>query len=272
MRFFVAGDTFSRDVKADDATDPFDIDGVGVTGGVSFGFAGGLVGIAANYSRPRAEFLADIADTRTQSWQVGAFAGTSISGIIAQAYVGYGKDDHDIKRQAVIDRTEAEADGSHWLAGAKAGYLVPMGWVRVGPVVALDYAKAKVDGYTEEGDAALTLNVDSVSARSLTGSLGLELRAELDTGGIALAPFASAALEKDFLGDGRTMHFSQTSAPVIVNSWELEHRSKKMYGRLTGGASAAILRGVTLDALLSSTFGRDDGNEISAHVGLGLGF
>ncbi len=272
MRLFVVGDTFSRDIDASDRTDPFDVDGVGVTGGVSFGFAGGIAGIAANYSRPKAKFLADIADTRTESWQVGAFAGTAIGGILAQGYVGYGKDNHEIERGGVIDNLEADADGSHWLAGVKAGYLMPMGGVRVGPVLALDYAKAKVDGYTEEGDAALTLDVDSVSARSLTGNLGIELRGELDTGGIALRPFAAAGLEKDLIGDGRTVRFAQTSAPVIVNSWELEDRSKKAYGRLSGGAAAAILEGVSLDALVSGTIGRDDGDEVSAHLGLSFGF
>ena len=127
----------------------------------------------------------------------------------------------------MVENLEAEADGSHWLAGIKAGYLMPMGGLRAGPVVALDYAKAKVDGYTEQGDAALSLDVDSVSARSLTASLGLELRGEAGTGGIALRPFAAAAVEKDLLGDGRTMRFAQTSAPIIVNSGELGDRSKK---------------------------------------------
>ena len=272
IRAFLVGDTFSRDVDISDSTDPFDVDGVGMTGGVSIGLAGAAVGIAANYSRPKAKFLADIADTRTETWQVGAFAGTTIGGILAQAYVGYGKDDHEIERGGVIDNLNADADGSHWLAGVKAGYLVPMGDIRVGPVVALDYAKAKVDGYTEEGDAALTLDVRSVSARSLTGSLGVELRGQLDTAGIALRPFAAAAIEKDLIGDGRTVRFAQTSAPIIVNSWELEDRSKKAYGRLTGGAAASILEGVSLDALVSATFGRDDGEEVSAHVGLSFGF
>jgi len=272
MQIFLVGDTFSRDVDADSATDPFDLDGVGVTAGVSFGFAGGVAGIAANYSRPKAKFLADIADTRSSSWQVGAFAGTSISGIVAHGYVGYGKDDHEIERGGVIDNLNADTDGSHWLAGAKAGYLMPMGGLRVGPVIALDYASAKVDGYTEEGDEALTLNVQSVSAKSLTGSLGLELRGDVDSAGLQFRPYAAAALEKDFTGDSRTLHFSQTSAPVIVNRWELEDRSKKAYARLSGGGSAVILNGVTLDAVVSGTLGRDDGDEVSAHVGLGVGF
>ena len=272
MQLFLVGDMFSRDVDANDSTDGFDIDGVGATAGVSFGFAGGVAGIAANYSRPRARFLADVAETRSDTWQVGAFAGTSIAGIVAQAYLGYGRDDHQINRQGVIDDLEADVDGSHWLAGAKAGYLMPVGGLRVGPVVALDYAKAKVDGYTEDGDAALALNVESVSAKSLTGSLGLELRGDVGASGIELRPFAAAALEKDFIGDSRTLHFSQTSAPVIVNRWELEDRSKKTYGRLSAGGSAVILSGVTLDAVASTTLGRDDGDEVSAHVGLGVGF
>jgi uncharacterized protein YhjY with autotransporter beta-barrel domain/phospholipase/lecithinase/hemolysin len=272
LQAFIVGDSFSRDVRADDATDKFDIDGVGVTAGVAFGFDGGLAGIAVNYSRPKAKFLGDIADTRSRTWQIGAFGGTTSGALIAQGYVGYGKDDHDIERRGVVDDLNADTDGSHWLAGAKAGYLMPMGKLRIGPVVALDYASAKVDGYTEEGDAALTLNVDSVSAKSLTGSLGAELRGDFDGGGARIRPFAAAVLEKDLIGDGRTVHFSQTSSPIIVNRWELEDRSQKIYGRLSGGAAAEILNGVTLDALASATLGRDDGNETSVQVGLSLGF
>ena len=123
----------------------------------------------------------------------------------------------------------------------------------------------------EARDAALALTVESVS-KSLTGSLGLELRGDLDSPGIQLRPFAAASFEKDFVGDSRTMRFSQTSAPVIVNSWELEDRSKRAYGRISGGGSAVILSGVTLDALASATLGRDDGDEVAAQVGLGIAF
>ena len=49
---------------------------------------------------------------------------------------------------------------------------VPVWKFRVGPVVALDYAKAKVDGYTEDGDPVLTLNVSSVSYSSLARQPG----------------------------------------------------------------------------------------------------
>ena len=118
---------------------------------------------------------------------------------------------------------------------------------------------------------ALTLEVGSVSAKSLAGSIGLELRGSAGGSG-ALRPFASAALEKDLLGDGRTVRFAQTSAPIIVNSWRLEDRSTGAYGRFSGGGSASLGGSLRLDALVSGTVGRDDGDEVSVHLGLKAGF
>jgi outer membrane autotransporter protein len=167
---------------------------------------------------------------------------------------------------------EADPKGNHFVAGAKGGYLMPLGSVRVGPVVALDYAKAKVDSYTETGDPVLTLNVDSLTYKSLRGSLGVELRGDFAGGGVQLRPFAAAVVEKDFTGDARTVHFSQTSAPVIVNSFDFDDASKSAYGRFSGGFSAAILSAVTLDASASLTAGKDQGEETSAQVGLRFAF
>jgi len=172
----------------------------------------------------------------------------------------------------VVSTMIGTPDGKHYLAGLKAGYLMPMGAVRIGPVVALDYAKAKVDGYTEGGDPALTLKVSSVSAKALTGSVGAELRGDFNTEGLQIRPFAAATAEMDLIGDGRTVRFAQTSAPTIVNSWQLDDRSKKVYARFTGGAAAEVIGKLSVDAILSGTVGQSQGDELSAHVGLKLGF
>ena len=272
LQFFVAGDYLSRDIRPDSATDRFEIRDYGATLGAQYGFGTGVVGIAANYSRPKASFTNDASETRDHSWQVGGFAAASILGGFGQGYVGYGHDNHDITRRGVVTPMEASPSGNHWVAGAKAGYLAPLGSVRIGPVIALDYAKSKVDGYTETGDPALTLNVSSVSAKSFEGSIGAELRGNLTAEGAAVRPFGSAVLVKDFAGDGRTIHFAQTTAPTIVNSWQLEDRSRHVYGRLTGGLSANLFAGVNLDALVSATVDRDGGNDTSANIGVRVGF
>lgn len=268
LQFFLVGDYFSRDVPPDAASDNFEIRGAGVTAGVQYGFGNGVAGLAGNYSRPKATFPNGASDTHDHTWQVGGFAAADFLGGFVQGYVGYGHDDHHITRSGVLTPMTASAKGNHWIAGAKGGYLAPLGPVSIGPVVALDYAKAKVDGYTESGDPVLTLNVGSTSVKALEGSVGAELRGNL-TG---VRPFASAVLVKDLSGDSRVIEFAQTTAPTIVNSWQLEDRSKHVYGRLTGGLSATVMGNFSVDGLISTTVDKRGGNDTSAHIGVRVGF
>ncbi|MCA1653236.1 MAG: autotransporter domain-containing protein [Sphingomicrobium sp.] len=272
VRLFAVGDSFTRKVGASQTNDQFKVTSVGGTVGVEAGFAGGTAGIAANYSRPRARFGNDAATTRSHSYQVGAFGSFGLAGGFAQGYVGYGRDKHRISRMGVIDDMTARPSGNHWLAGGKAGYLVPFGGLRLGPMIALDYAKAKVNGYTEAGDAALTLNVDRQRFSSLRGDAGIELRGDFGGNGVQFRPFASVVAERDFKGDGRTVFYSETAAPTIVNHFAFADASKKTYARGSAGFSAAISHALTVDAAVSGTFGKKQGNETAAQVGVSLGF
>jgi len=272
LKFFVAGDGYSRKLNAGPRNEAYRSSGVGLSAGAEYGFGSGVAGLAVNYSRPKLNFTADGADNEARTIQLGGYAGFGFGGAFAEGYLGYGWDKHDIDRTGVVEDMEADTKGHHFIAGAKAGYLIPMGSIRVGPVVALDYAKAKVDGYTEEGDPVLTLNVDSLSYSSMRGSLGVELRGDFAGGGVQLRPYAVAAVEKDFTGDERTLRFAQTSAPTIVNSFAFEDGSKKAYARFSAGFNAAILANVSLDAGGSATIGKNQGEETSAQVGLRFGF
>jgi outer membrane autotransporter protein len=161
----------------------------------------------------------------------------------------------------------AHPNGSHVTAGAKGGYLMPFGAARIGPVAALDYARAKVDGYTESGDPVLTLDVGSQSLKSLTGQIGVEVRADLP----GIRPYAALTAEHEFSGDSRVIRFAQTDTPVIVNSWEVS-RDKDTYARASFGAAATLWGGMSLDSAVTSTLGRDGGQEIGAHVGVRANF
>ncbi|MFL6722778.1 MAG: autotransporter domain-containing protein [Sphingomicrobium sp.] len=272
LKAFVVGDGFSRHLNAGPTNDAYRASGIGATAGIEYGFGSGLVGAAVNYSKPKINFGNDAAETDAKSLQIGGYGVFGVAGGFVQGYAGYGWDEHDIDRAGVISELEADPDGDHFIAGLKGGYLFPMASVRIGPVIGLDYAKAKVDGYTESGDPVLTLNVDSLSYKSMRGSAGVELRGDFAGGGVQLRPFAAAVVEKDFSGDARTVHFSQTSAPIIVNSFRLEDASKSAYGRFSGGFSAQILSSVSLDVAGSATIGKDQGEETSAQLGLRFAF
>jgi uncharacterized protein YhjY with autotransporter beta-barrel domain len=263
LRLYAAADGFQRDVPQAGATSAFDIKGVGGTIGAEYGLAGALVGIAGNYSRPKATFRNDSARIRARSWQIGAYGSLSLGGLFGEAYLGYGKDRNRITRAGVVEDMTASAHGSHTIAGAKGGYLMSFLALKAGPIVALDYARAKVNGYTETGDPALTLNVGSQRYKSLTGQAGLEVRGDL----VGLHPFVDATVEHEFTGDERLISFAQTSAPVIVNSWTVPGR-KQTYGRLSGGASANLIGGISVDAAASTTVSRKGGNEVGGQIGL----
>ena len=267
LKLFAVGDFFSRNVDASDDNSPFDIDGVGGTIGAEYGIAGGAIGVAGNYSRPRVRFGNDSARINAHSWQIGAYGGLTSGGLSGQAYVGYGWDKHKITRTGVVENMNANPSGTHVLAGAKGTYLIDMGPAKIGPLLQADYARAKVDGYTESGDPALNLNVGGQTAKSLRGQAGLEVRADF-TG---IHPYLDLTAEHEFSANNRVISFAQTSAPTIVNRWTVSG-GKDTYGRVAFGAAADLWKGMSLDAAVTTTLGKDGGRATAGHVGIRANF
>ena len=263
LRFFAIGDAFSHDLPASNVNSAFEIRGVGATIGAEYGLPDGMIGIAGNYSRPKATFGNDSARIRAHSWQIGAYGSLDVGGLFGQGYIGYGRDRSRITRAGVVQSMAASPHGSHTAFGAKGGYLMSLAALKLGPVIAVDYARAKVDSYTETGDPALTLNVGGQSYRAVTGQAGLEVRGDL----AGLHPFVDATFERNFTSNDRLISFSQTSAPGIVNEWAVPGR-KQTYGRLSGGASAKLVGGLSIDAFATTTLSRKGGNEVAGELGV----
>ena len=267
LKLFAVGSYFSDDVRESDQNSAFQATGGGGTIGAELGLPTAKVGIAANYSRPRVRFGNDASRDDSRSWQVGAYGSVGLAGLFGQAYLGYGHDRNRLTRMGVVTDMTARPSGSHVTAGAKAGYLMPLGLASIGPIAALDYAHAKVDGYSESGDPALTLNVSSQTAKSLTGDAGIEVRGSLS----GLRAYASVVAEHEFSGDARVIHFAQTDAPIIVNSWDVS-RDKDTYARASFGGAATLLGSTSVDAAVTTTVGRHGGRETGAQVGVRASF
>ena len=263
LRFYITGDAFSRDVPRSDENSEFNIRGTGVTLGAEYGLGEGIVGIAGNYSHPRAEFGNESARDSGHTWQIGAYGSIDVNGLFGQGYLGYGKDHNKLRRAGVVDDMNASPSGNHTVAGVKGGYLMSFLGMQAGPIVALDYARAKVDGYTENGDPALTLTVGSQSLKSLAGQIGLEARGSFS----GFHPFVDLTAEHEFDDGHRVINFAQTDAPIIINQWSVS-RGKETYGRLAGGASADVGGGFSIDAYGTTTLGHDHGQELGGQIGV----
>ncbi len=268
--FFATGNSATADRDPTQTSYSYDLDTSGVSGGVEYSGAGLVIGGAVNYSRGEADMGTSTARTEATGWQGGIYAGWSGGGAFVEGYASYGEIDFDIEREAVIDQIDGRTNGEVMSAGAKAGYLFGFGGARIGPVVGVRYAEADLDGYTETGDPVLTLNVQDQELTSLTGNAGIEVRGSMDVEGLAVRPYASASVERQFDDDPRTIRYALTAAPGIVNQWAVPGRSDEIYGRLTGGVNLDLGRTVSLQANATGTIGQDEGNELAGFLALRL--
>lgn len=272
ISFFVVGTAASHEASRSNTSLAYDYDSSGVAGGVELGFAAGKVGAALSWSKPETDSLTGTANASAEALQIGAYAQFEMGGAFIEGFGGVGRYDLDIRRTAVIDEIRAETDGSGLVAGVEAGYLFGMGGAKIGPVAGLQYARAKIDGYTETGDPVLTLNVQDQRASELIGFGGLEAEFELDMAGLSAAPFVKLLAEKELDGSTRPVRYAGTASPVIVNTFELEEGEDDLYGRIEGGVSLGLGGAFALQAQASATFSHPQHDEVSGFVGLKIGF
>jgi len=205
--------------------------------------------------------------TKATSYQVGGYAGFDMGSAFVQGYAGYGWHDLKIRRTGVADPLTASPHAKSWVAGGRAGWLADFGRGRVGPVIGLAYAHARVNGYSEAGDAAAGLIVGDQRTDTVVASAGLELRPNLAPG---LAPWLRVTADKNVHGDGRIVDYAPETAPGIINSFEIARSSRKAYGDLAGGLSARLGARLSLEGSVNATFARYDGNEVGGFAGLRL--
>lgn len=273
FRIFAGADTARRDRRESMMSYSYDLDSFGVHGGVEYEFGGGaVIGAAGSWTRGEADIQSGLGRARVSALQGGVYAGWASNGFFVQGHAGIGSLRYSIIRSGVIDEMTARPDGDVVTAGAQAGYLFDLGGMRVGPVIGVRYADVDVDAYTEQGDAALTLNVSAQGERSFTGHAGVEARGSLEMGGLAVRPYLSATVEQEFDGDARTISYALTTAPTIVNRWNLPARSDEMYGRITGGVNFTVTDAVSLQVRATTTLGQDQGNEASGSAALRVAF
>lgn len=244
----------------------YDYDGYGATAGIEYAAGNALFGAAANWSRPKADGYRGLSIDGT-SWSAGGYAGFDADSLFAQGYAGYSWHDLSQDRTAVIDAVGADFDARSLIAGGRMGYLARFGATRIGPVAGVAFARTRVDGYTETGDAAATLTVSGQRVRTLIGGAGLELRHDIAPG---VTPYLRPTAEKDFEGDARTLRYATTATPTIVNRFTLARDSRSVYGAVTAGVSAALTPALSLDVTLRSSIARDTGRDGQAFAGVRL--
>lgn len=273
--FYMLGNGAYSDRQATVASNGFNLESVGGTIGVEYRINNNaFVGGAFDYSNPKARFFNNAGSTEANAYQFGAYGAWTNAHFFAQGLATIGWQNYRNSRPGVVDTITSNPDGTSFVAAGKFGYLFDAGSrAQVGPIGGLTYARARVNGYTENGDPVLALNVGQQTAEALIGSVGAQFRFPFMVSGRLINPYINLTADDDFIGNGRIIQFGATSAPLIVNNWNVPNStSQHVYGRVAAGVVAPVSNTVALTANISQTFARQGGNDFYGNGGLKISF
>jgi outer membrane lipase/esterase len=273
--FYMLANGAVSDRQATVASRGFNLDSVGGTIGTEYRFNNNaFVGGAFDYSNPKARLNNNAGTTEANSYQIGGYGAWTNANFFAQALATFGWQNYRNVRPGVVDTITSNPDGTSFVAAGKTGYLFGTpDKIQAGPIGSLLYARARVNGYTEAGDPVLTLNVGSQTAETLIGSVGAQFRFPFWVAGKLISPYVNLTADDDFIGNGRIVQFGATSAPLIINSWNIANtNSHNVYGRVAAGVVAPVWNNVALTANVSQTFARTGGNDFYGNGGLKISF
>ncbi|MBC9883165.1 autotransporter domain-containing protein [Bradyrhizobium sp. INPA01-394B] len=230
------------------------------------------IGAAFNYSNPKANLTNGAGSIGIDAFQFGAFVSTERKNWFVDAVATYGHNRYRLERTGILDPVRANPSGDTFTIGAKGGYLFDLGAVRLGPIAGLNYAKSRIEGYTETGDPLLTFMVNQPDLASLIGSVGFQLRAPFYINATKVNPFLNLTAEHDFIGGGRTILSIETQAPLLPIYSALPSLSGGTYGQVAGGLSAQISDRLSGELHAVSTFARAGGNDYGVGGSLKVSF
>jgi outer membrane lipase/esterase len=273
--FYMLGNGAVSDRQATVASRGYNLDSVGGTIGTEYRInANAFVGGAFDYSNPKARLFNNQGTTEANAYQIGAYGAWTNANFFLQGLATVGWQNYRNVRPGVVDTITSNPDGTSVVAAGKAGYLFGTpDKIQAGPIGSLLYARARVNGYTEAGDPVLTLNVGPQTAETLIGSVGAQFRFPFWVAGKLISPYVNLTADDDFIGNGRIVQFGATSAPLIINNWNIGNTgSHNIYGRVAAGVVAPVWNNVALTANVSQTFARTGGNDFYGNGGLKISF
>jgi len=250
----------------------FDYSAGGGTAGIEYKISPDLlVGGVFAYSNPTVNLVTQQAHNDINSYQFGAYTSYTGPNWFTDGLLAYGHHVYDIDRQGIIDVIHGNTNADTFTAAARGGYLFDMGWMRVGPIAGLNYTNVNVKGYTETGDALITMGVDGQKFDSFTGSAGVQFRYPFWIWARPYSSFINVTAEHDFIGSGRTITTTQITTPLLPVLTPIESQGRT-YGKVTGGLATAITANVSVMINGATTFARAGGNDFGVNGGVKVSF
>ncbi|WP_440026771.1 autotransporter outer membrane beta-barrel domain-containing protein [Chromobacterium amazonense] len=146
------------------------------------------------------------------------------------------------------------------------GYRLQYGSLSHGPVAGLDFAHAKVGGFTEQGGNSSSMSFNEQTRSSLVGRVGWQLDATIGQ----FSPYAKVSYAHEFKQDDRNVTAGLATA---MGDWTTNlGKPASNWMEWTAGVSANFNKKVTAFGQLTATSGKNGGNQTGGNIGVAVSF
>jgi outer membrane autotransporter protein len=210
------------------------------TGGVSLGIDYRItdqlaIGVMGEYSHTWTT-LQPGGNIDVNSGRGGMYATWSYHGIYLNAAIYGGYNSYDSSRSVLGGLARGNTEGAELSTFISGGYDFHFGPLTVGPIAALQYTYANVDGFSENGSLA-PMQIQSDSVDSLRSDVGFRIFYQWQIGKILVEPSLKAAWEHEYL---------YSALPVTASFAGIPGPSATFFGPNEGHDSAIVSAGVSV--------------------------
>ncbi|MEO8133966.1 MAG: autotransporter domain-containing protein [Betaproteobacteria bacterium] len=258
---FVNGDVELGKQSATGQQSGFDLTTKGLTVGVDYRLpSDSVVGVTAGFMNANADLADGGGSQSARGYSFSAFGSfTPMAGSYVDVIAHAGSNKYDTRRRetdsgAPLDYL-SNTRGNQYAFAVSAGADINRGALILNPYVRLDYVDAKINRFSESGDAG-AIQVGDLNLRATVITLGSQASYAVSTSWGVLTPNARLELQRRVQGEGRTVNAALLADNSVSAQAQLEPIDRN-YGNVSVGVSAILPRGISGFANFERLFGRD---------------
>jgi len=274
---FVNGDVEIGKQSATGLSSGYELNTKGVTAGVDYRLPGdSVVGLAGGYMKADTD-LADAGGNQDASgFSFSAYGSfVPMPGAYIDVIAHAGRNKYDTRRRELADgggtaEYFSNTKGRQFAAAVTAGTDINRGPVTMNPYLRLDFVDARINGFSESGDAG-AIAIKELNLRTTVVTAGGQVSYAMSTSWGVLMPNARLELQRRVQGDNRNVTAALVADGTLNAVAPLEPVDRN-YGNLTIGASAVLPKGISGFVNVERLFGRENYTNTKFTLGVRLEF
>jgi outer membrane autotransporter protein len=275
--FFINGDVEIGRQSATGVQSGYDLRTRGITAGVDYRLPGeSVIGGAVGLMHARTDLADEGGDQSASGYSFnayGSFVPTANTYLDVILHAGHNK--YDTRRRdpsdagVPVDYT-SNTKGRQLAMAVTAGADINRGPLIMNPYLRVDYVDAKVNGFTESGDAS-AITVRDLNLRTTVVTAGGQLSYTIGTGWGVLVPNTRLELQRRVQGDAHNVTAALVADGTITSQTQLQSVDRN-FGNVSVGASAVFPRGVNGFVNVERLFGRESYSNTKYTLGVRVEF